>query len=287
MTNSESLAEFAAYLKQKNRAPLTIIAYLSEMRRFLRWWKRSPRLVTRKDLDGYVRDLIAQGNSPRTIGRKFSALGVYYKFLNYTDQMTSNPTEAVELPKQIKKEVKPLSKAQVDVLRGWPVLTLEDDCDRLVVELFYSTGARRGDLAYAKRKDYSPEDGTLRVIGKGRKEARLIIRGRAKEHLDAYLAKVPVSTHLLNDLEGSPLGRNRVYECVKRLAAKALPGVRVYPHLLRHSIITHRHDRGEELRDLQKFARHSSPATTADYAAVSMQRQVETYDKFDPDAPKP
>ena len=287
MTNSESLAEFAAYLKQKNRAPLTMIAYLSEMRRFLRWWKRSPRLVTRKDLDGYVRNLIAQGNSPRTIGRKFSALGVYYKFLNYTDQMASNPTDAVELPKQTTKKIKPLTKEQVDAMRDLPVLTLEDEADRLVVELFYSTGARRGDLAYAKRKDYSPEEGMLRVIGKGRKEAFLIIRGRAKERLDAYLAKVPPSTHLLNDADGLPLGRNRVYECVKRIAAKALPGVRVYCHLLRHSVITHRHDLGEELRDLQEFARHSSPATTAHYAAVSIQRQRETHEKFDPDAPKP
>lgn len=56
----------------------------------------------------------------------------------------------------------------------------------------------------------------------------------------------------------------------------------VRPHQLRHSIATHMHDRGADIRDVQVFLNHANLQTTQIYTHVSTKRLREVIERTHP-----
>ncbi|WP_188187495.1 tyrosine-type recombinase/integrase [Nonomuraea sp. SYSU D8015] len=57
-----------------------------------------------------------------------------------------------------------------------------------ILALFRYTGMRRAELGWARVEDYDREAGEIRVIGKGNRERRIPLDGRAVRLLEAWLA---------------------------------------------------------------------------------------------------
>src|SRR5690606_11379142 len=93
----------------------------------------------------WIVSLVDSGISNRTVNRKISSLKTYYKFLLKTSQIEINPLAKHKSLKTSKKIQVPFSEAEIgnviEMLQE--AESFEGVRDRLIVELFYSTGIRR------------------------------------------------------------------------------------------------------------------------------------------------
>ena len=171
-----------------------------------------------------------------------------------------------------------LSEEEVERLMQQPGLRmLKGLRDRAVLEFFYSTGVRRGELCALKLPDVSVSRKTVMIRhGKGDKDRLLPFGPRALYWLERYLLTVrpellldiKEQTVFLNDygelFRDSKLG-DKVKRCMKHAGIEA-PGS---CHLLRHACATHRLEKGAELRFIQAIIGHADPRATQLYTHVS------------------
>jgi integrase/recombinase XerD len=168
----------------------------------------------------------------------------------------------------------------------------EPDCskpsgirDRAIMELLYSTGLRRMELAKLKVHDVNLGHGTLMVRGgKGGKDRMVPVGSRAAAWLTKYLADVrPTLTAATDDGRlfltdfGESFEKHRLGDMVKRYIANAgipAPGA---CHLFRHACATHMLENGADIRFIQAMLGHAQLSTTEIYTQVSISKLKEIH----------
>jgi len=131
------------------------------------------------------------GISNRSINRKISSLNSYYKFLLKVEMIKVNPLAKHKALKTSKKIQIPFSEKEVvTVLDGFNFDdSFEGIRDKLIIELFYSTGIRRIELVQLKLKDVDVTNKTLKVLGKRNKERFLPLLDTVLKALETYIRK--------------------------------------------------------------------------------------------------
>ncbi len=89
---------------------------------------------------------------------------------------------------------------------------------------------------------------------------------------------------LLLTTRGLRLRRERIWELVKRYAARSGAPSSISPHTLRHSFATHLLAGGADLRQVQEMLGHASIATTQIYTHVDHSRLKNVHQQFHPRA---
>lgn len=107
--------------------------------------------------------------------------------------MPHNPAGEIDLPRAERRLPRPaLTAAEAELVLARP--GLDDPAgvrDRAILEVFYSTGIRRAELAHLAVTDIDCERQTLLVRqGKGRKNRLIPIGPRALAWVRKYLAEV-------------------------------------------------------------------------------------------------
>jgi integrase/recombinase XerC len=160
-----------------------------------------------------------------------------------------------------------------------------------IVEVFYATGGRLGEIHGLDLVHVSQTAGTALLYGKGRKERLVPIGKKALEALALYL---PQRKQLLEQKErfyeqalfvserGSRLSRDAIQEVIEKAGAKL--GLDVHCHMLRHSYGTHLVEGGAELQDLQDLLGHEYLETTRKYVHTATSRLKGVYDRTHPRA---
>ena len=114
--------------------------------------------LTAEDFRKHLFEQMKRGLGRATIRLHFAALRSFYKWLTHRQGLERNPLLEVQLPKQEKKLPVVLTVAQISEMLDLP-LKLEKEKrapvwgperDAAVLELFYSTGMRLGELAGAQ-----------------------------------------------------------------------------------------------------------------------------------------
>jgi integrase/recombinase XerC len=157
--------------------------------------------------------------------------------------------------------------------------------DTAWLELFYSAGLRLSELAGLPRRSIDLRQGTVRVLGKGRKERLCPLGEPAVRAVEAYLEACPFESEaLFVSAQGRQLNGRTIQLALKRYLAAAGLDAKLTPHKLRHSFATHLLDHGADLRSVQELLGHSQLTTTQIYTSVSVERLKRVYDRAHPRA---
>jgi integrase/recombinase XerD len=140
-------------------------------------------------------------------------------------------------------------------------------------------------------ENFQPEEGVIRVIGKGNKTRMVPVGRKACEALAVYLSterpklvKRRTGNEIFLSQRGTKLTTVRIWQIVKEKARHAGLEKNIYPHLLRHSFATHLLSNGADLRIIQEMLGHADISTTQVYTHVDQQRLKAVHRQFHPRA---
>ena len=238
----------------------------------------------------WIVKLVGDGVSNRTINRKISSLRTYYRFLLKIGDIEVSPLVKHKVLKTTKKLQVPFSEKEIeDVLE---ILKGENSFlglrNKLIVELFYSTGMRRGELVNLKLNDISDSQKTIKVLGKRNKERIIPLLPSALNTIASYidyrksLSSIKDVHYLLLTEKGAKVYETLVYRVINNYFSKASEKVKKSPHILRHSFATHLLNEGADIKSVKELLGHSSLASTQIYANNSISKLKQVYKNAHP-----
>ena len=274
--------------------PLSVESYsrdLLQLARFAAGRSISPEALSLHDLEAFVRGLMAEGYSPRSVARMVAGVRGFYKHLLVSRVIATNPAEDLRSPRAWRELPRYLSLDEVDALLAAPDLSTPRGLrDRALLDVLYATGLRVSELVSLRPSDLNLEVGFLTCIGKGDKQRIVPVGEQAIAALRAYLPggrsallKGQASPWLFPGGRGiTPLTRVGFWKLLKTYALRAGVTSDVSPHVLRHSFATHLLDRGADLRAIQMMLGHAALSTTQIYTHVLEARLKRLYDSHHP-----
>ncbi len=298
------IVQYLRELEAEGASPHTLRSYRVDLVQFLGFLRQTypgvpeVKLLRRVDpltVRTFMASLRNRGLSPGSRARKVAAMRSFFQFCCRRAHLSWNPAALVTTPKLPKPLPSHLTVDQAFRLLATPQgktpLSLRD---RAILELFYASGIRVGELTGLTVEDIDLGQRLVKVRGKGNKERIVPIGRPAAEALAAYLAaREMLATPPALPLRRAPLFLNRrggrlTSRSVERLLEKYLRksgvGKAITPHGLRHSFATHLLQAGADLRVIQELLGHARLTTTQRYTHVNLDQLMEVYDKAHPKA---
>jgi integrase/recombinase XerC len=291
-----AIPSFLDYLLlEKNYSKLTIKAYNSDLIEFQDFLKSEYQIDDMDSINyalvrSWIVALVEKGITNRTINRKMTSLNSYYKFLLKIGKIATNPLAKHKSLKTSKKIQIPFSEKEVSaVLDEWHFdNSFEGVRDKLIIELFYSTGIRRIELVELKISNIDFSKKTLKVLGKRNKERFIPLLQSVIETLKTYLDQrlklevIQDSAYLFLTQKGVKIYETLVYRIINEYFSLASTKVKKSPHILRHSFATHLLNQGADLNAVKELLGHSSLAATQVYTHNSISELKKVYLKAHP-----
>lgn len=285
---------FLEYLSlEKKYSQHTIIAYKNDLRSFKEFCRSEYDTddliaVVYPQLRSWIVSLVNSGVSNNTINRKVSSLKSFYKFLQKTKQIEFNPLAKHKALKVVKKVQIPFTVNEINSVID--ALDVASDFtsvrNRLIVELFYSTGIRRIELVNLQLTSVDFYEGTIKVLGKRNKE-RIIplmpsVLKTVQEYLNLREGVVSAESALFVTEKGNKIYETLVYRVINNYFSRVSTKVKKSPHILRHSFATHLLNQGADLNSVKELLGHSSLASTQVYTHNSLEKIKKVYNQAHP-----
>jgi len=234
-----------------------------------------------------------RGLQASSIARHLSTIRMFFRFLQASGRIESDPARLLETPTRWKRLPDVLSPKQMKQLinAATPDSGKLWQRDRVLVELMYAGGMWASEVVGIKPDDFKESLGVVMVTGKGSKQ-RLVPIGRpAIDAVQLYLDQLRPTLlrfddgrdggRLLLSNTGRPLERVAVWQIVRKLSNNAGLGD-VHPHTLRHSFATHMLAGGADLRVVQELLGHSDIGTTQVYTHIDRSQLKAVVAKYHP-----
>ena len=247
--------------KLKGFSPQTIKSYKFHVSAFLNFLDKSRLNLNNESIKEY---LLIQEKSRNTIRLSHASIKFFFT------EVLNKPFTTQEIP--LMKKEKQLPK----VLSKEKIRQLIDSCEnlkhKLIIKFLYSSGLRLSELLNLKRGDIDFDRNLIHVrLGKGNKDRITVLSPGLKNDLLKYYSSMRFRTDYV--FEGRSRGKyskKSVQKVMERIGKKI--GIRVHPHMLRHSFATHLLEQGIDIRYIQKLLGHSDVSTTEIYTHVSNQK---------------
>jgi len=288
---------FLEWTEVKGYSKDTIKRRLSALRRFIVWCDErginDPKEVTKPILERYQRYLYyyrKRDGEPLTFSSQhviLTPIKTFFKWLTKENHILYNPASELELPQKPKRLPKTvLHVDDVTAILNQPDVTTDEGIrDRAMLEVLYSTGIRRAELAHLSLYDVDARRGTLMIReGKGNKDRLIPIGQRALAWIEKYQHDVRPALVARRDehtlfltREGQPFRRGALSNRIKRYIDKAGIDVQGSCHLFRHAMATHMLENGADIRFIQAMLGHADLNTTQIYTRVSIDKLKEIH----------
>ncbi len=282
-------------LLEKNYSQHTVTAYINDIgffEFFLSNEFEDDNLlrVNYNQIRSWIVSLSDDGISNTSINRKISSLKSFYKFLLKTKQIETSPLlkhKALKAPKKIQI---PFSEKELDLVLNQIKYKegFEGIRDKLIVDLFYTTGIRRTELINLKLQNVDLSNKTIKVIGKRNKERIIPILTIIEEQIKKYLSErssikeVKDSECFFLLLNGVKLNDSFVYRLINYYFSNVSEKVKKSPHILRHTFATHLLNNGADINSVKELLGHSSLASTQVYTHNSLAELQKVYNSAHP-----
>jgi integrase/recombinase XerD len=293
-SRSSVIDTYLAYLRDVRRmSPNTVENYARDLAQLGAFAERTGKAIEaldRRDLESFVRDLMASGLSPRSVARTVACVRGFYRFVAIEQKLPENPADDLRSPRAWAALPKSISLEDIDRLLAQPdTATPLGLRDKALIEVLYATGLRVTELLTLRAGDLNIEEGYLTCIGKGDKQRMVPMGHDAAAWVTKYLqsgrpqlVKKRASPWLFVNSRGGPLSRVGFWKLLKEYGKAAGIGRGLSPHTLRHSFATHLLERGADLRMIQVMLGHADLSTTQIYTHVLEARLRAVYEKFHP-----
>jgi integrase/recombinase XerC len=287
---------FRAYLEmEKKYSPHTVNAYLNDITCFevfneLHFDQKNVEQVNYSQIRDWIVSLVDDNVSNVSVNRKIASLKAFYKFLLKIKQIEVNPLLKHKSLKVAKMLQIPFSEKEVaDVLdRLCDPVGFEEVRNKLVVDLFYTTGMRRAELISLKVTDVSLSNGTIKVLGKRNKERILPVLPIITEQFSLYMKEraglefIVDGDYFFLTKKGLKLNNSFVYRLINSYFSTVSEKVKKSPHVLRHAFATHLLNNGADLNSVKELLGHSSLASTQIYTHNSLLELKKVYGNAHP-----
>ncbi|WP_461865823.1 site-specific tyrosine recombinase/integron integrase [Thermococcus sp.] len=265
------LEEFQMYLELEGKSPNTVRMYSYYVRRYL---DKGYDLNSHSALR-FLAKLKKEGYSNKSLNLVVQALRSYFRFEGLDEE-----AEKLKPPKVPRSLPKALTKEEVKKLLS--VISPLRKRDRLIVLLLYGTGLRVSELCNLKIKDVDLNRGIITVRrGKGAKDRLVPLSKPIIKEIREYLAlREDSSEYLLVEERRERKDRispKTVWYILNKYGKKA--GIKVTPHMLRHSFATHMLENGVDIRVIQEILGHSNLSTTQIYTKVTVEHLKKAQEK--------
>lgn len=286
-----NLNSFQNYLQLEKKYSLhTVNAYVNDLTFFQEFLKTnfdtdSLEEVNYSMIRSWIVAMVDGGISNSSVNRKVSSLKSFYKFLLKTKQIESSPLLKHKSLKTPKKLQIPFSEKELDAVLNilkYPE-GFEGVRDKLIIDLFYTTGIRRTELINLKMQNVSLSSGTLKVLGKRNKERILPILPIISKQINSYLSErsqlevIKDSDYFFLMLKGVKMNDSFVYRLINYYFSNVSEKVKKSPHILRHTFATHMLNNGADLNSVKELLGHSSLASTQIYTHSSLSELKKVY----------
>lgn len=286
----QRITDFLQYLRfEKRYAQHTRTAYETDLSQFQQYIKAQFDIDAVADISHFhIRSWLAtfkdDGLAPRSINRKLSGLNSFYKYLLRLGVVEKNPVKqlhALRLPDRL-----PMYLKEQEMQNLLEEITFEEGfkgaTDRLICEMLYRLGIRRGELINIKENDIEWSLKQLRVLGKGNKERLVPLSSEMLNTFKAYIQEkgtlsVDDTHHLLVLETGRPLYESYVYRVVKHYLSQVTTLSKRSPHILRHTFATHLLNNGANIQAIKELLGHSSLAATQVYTHNNIDKLKEIH----------
>ncbi len=287
---------FRDYLQlEKKYSPHTVNAYLNDIHFFESFNKKefdqeNIDQVNYNQIRTWIVSLVDDGVSNVSVNRKIQSLKAYYKFLLKIKQIEVSPLLKHKALKTSKKLQIPFSQKEVNAVLSHlqnPV-GFEEIRDKLIIDLFYTTGIRRVELIFLKISNINTSNNTIKVLGKRNKERILPILPIVLQQLNSYITeRAGIEKLTDNDFffltkKGLKLSESFVYRLINMYFSKVSEKVKKSPHILRHTFATHLLNNGADLNSIKELLGHSSLASTQVYTHSSLLGLKKVYEDAHP-----
>jgi site-specific recombinase XerD len=291
MINEQYIEDFRSYLLlERNRSLHTLDGYTRDLEQFRTFLNgKNFTEVEYEDVSAFIMSM--KDLSSRTTNRKLSTLKSFYKFMVIKKHSKDNPALLVEGAGIEEHLPKPLDLEVIDAFQNFiPVTDLRA---RVMVELLYSTGARRFEAAKINVKDINFLRHTIRLLGKGKKERLVPMHPELSNMIRLLITQNQNNEWLFPSKQrpGRPISSRRFSEIIEEYVKAFVeqPEFMAYditPHKFRHSFATHLYEGGADIKTIQYFLGHSNPATTNIYTKLATKQAQESYLNAHPRAKK-
>jgi integrase/recombinase XerD len=291
-------------MRVRNYSERTIAGTERALRLFVSWADdrglERPAEVTKPILEHYQRWLFYYRKStgkPLTFSsqrERLQKLRNFFKWLARQNAIPSNPASDLDLPRverRIPRAI--LSEREIDKVLAQP--DLSDPLgvrDRTMMEVLYSTGLRRHELAALELFDVDTERGTLTVRqGKGKRDRVVPIGERALGWIAKYIEEAR-SELIVSDAErtlfvnehGERFNLGGLTNLMRWYVNRAKVGKHGACHIFRHTMATHMLEGGADIRHIQEILGHAETSTTAIYTRVSIRHLKRVHEATHPAA---
>jgi integrase/recombinase XerC len=291
------IGQYLDELRRQNVSPHTLRNYAADLRQFLDYF--TPKDAAPPDPSGFdapmirewLGDLYARRLAAVTLRRKLAAVRSLFRYLVRENAVPTNVARLLRTPKAPKKlpavQTPEQTNALLDAVGAGKLDRAMLARDVAILEVLYGCGLRVGELVGLNVADVDLQDRSVRVQGKGRKERRTPIAGKALSALSRHLERRKAADGeraVFVNARGRRLTDRGVRGIVKLYAVHLSGDSSIHPHGFRHAYATHLLSAGADLRSIQELLGHARLSTTQKYTQVSLQDLMAVYDRSHPKA---
>ena len=259
----------------------TIAAYRADLEQLAAFLKKDFAKVEEAELFAFLGSRKGRASSA---ARRVSTLKRFYRYCLRERRIKVDPTLKLDPPKRTPRFPKTLSETEVEALLAAPdPATPLGLRDRAMLETLYATGLRVSELVALKTFEINLDAGVVRVMGKGSKERLVPLGEEAVQWVSTWLKERKNSSNaLFPTARGSAMTRQAFWHLIRRYGARAIPGKKLSPHVLRHAFATHLINHGADLRVVQLLLGHADISTPQIYTHVARERLKALHAKHHP-----
>jgi integrase/recombinase XerC len=291
---NDSRDSFLQYLQfEKRLSSNTLTAYSTDLIQFYDYLQVNYQVKELNEINhslirSWIVALMEQKVSPRSVNRKITTLKTFYKYLLRQKIVTDNPMLKIQSPKTSKRLPVFVEKDKMDILLDNVEFGNNEEGvrNKLIIEMFYSTGMRLSELIGLQQKNIDLNSSQLKVLGKRNKERIIPFNNELRNKIQEYLLVRPGKNHetLFVTLEGKKMYEKLVYKIVKQYLSLVTTIDKKSPHVLRHTFATHMLNNGADLNSIKELLGHANLAATQIYTHNTVEKLKNIHKQAHPKA---